>query len=168
MKVLRWIGVVLVIIIAGIVGKLVGNTAGREAAEASLEKQQFYAISKAKSQKTGRTIVSVILTSDRKDCKPLLAGRRDEALKPNNPMTIESEQCVSDISGDWLLAFNNKPVGGAYYVAYTNVVWPTRELYFDLDSRIPSAEVCKVLVNLYKSIDNNVQCVPPSTPNPSR
>ena len=158
------------IVIAGFLGRFVGHLAGKENAQAQLAKQQFYAISKARSQKSGRAIVSVVLTNDREDCKSLLAGRRKAALNPNNPMTIESEQCVSVISGDWLLAFNNKPVDGAYYVAYTNIVWPSRELFFDLDPRVPPTEVCKALVNLYKSIDNNVQCFPPSrqsTPNPA-
>lgn len=162
MKVLRWIGVALVIAIASIVGKIVGHSAGKVSAQSSLEKQQFYAITKSRNPKNGHSTVAIVLTNDKKDCEPLLAGRREAASNPNTPMTIQFEQCASEISGDWLLAFNNKPIDGAYYAAYTNIIWPVRELFFDLDPSVPSDEVCAAMVNLYKSLDSNVQCIPPS------
>jgi hypothetical protein len=161
MKVIKWIGVALVIVIANIVGKIAGHSAGKATAQSPMEKQRFYAITKSRNQKTGYSTVAIVLTDDKKDCEPLLAGIRKGASSSNNPMTIESEQCASEISGDWLLAFNNKPINGAYYVAYTHNAWPFRQLFFDIDPGIPSSEVCAAMVNIYKSIYSNVQCVPP-------
>lgn len=178
MKIVRWIGVVLVIIIASNIGKIIGQTAGKSAAGAEIAEREyvtiknssdlsvtpnvFYAISKTRSQRTGHLIVAIVLTNDKNDCDPLLSGRREAAAAAQTPMTIESEQCVTDISGDELLAFNNKPIVGAYYVAYKQIVWPTRELFYDIDPERSTEAVCQALVKGYTPIDNKVQCFPPA------
>lgn len=162
MKVIGWLGVLCVLVISSFGGKIIGHSAGMAFAQASPQKQRFYAISKARSQRTGHQIVTIVLTDSQNDCEPLLAGRRDAARRPSNPMTIESQECTSNIGDDWLPAFQNKPVAGAYDASYTNIVWPTRDLFFDLDPRIPSKEICVALVGLYKAIDSNARCIPPA------
>lgn len=183
MKIFRWIGVVLVIIVASIIGKIIGHTAGKSSAEAEIARQEhtkvktapepsiamqtFYALTKARSQRTGHLIVAIVLTNDKNDCDPLLVGRREAASAPETLMTIESEQCVTEISGDELLTFSNKPVVGAYYVSYKNIAWPTRELFYDIDPGRSTEDVCRALVKGYTPIDSKVQCVPPYRSLPS-
>jgi hypothetical protein len=162
MKLLRWITIVAVMIIAGFFGKIAGYATSQVSSEASKgNRQNYYAISTTLSKKTGRKIVSIVLTHAHNDCSSLLSGRRYDASNPANSMTIESQQCTATLDSRWADAFQNKPIPGAYYVAYINIVWPTRELFFDVDKNRSPQEICEILVTQYSTIDKEARCVAP-------
>lgn len=115
-----------------------------------------------KTQNTVNGIVSVYIMkrigSD--GCKTQLES--DKKFQSSiSGLKIISAECIkeSNLAGDYLKAFNMKPISRAMYIAFKNEIWSTRVIMYNVDSSWLTQQGCDYLLQSYKKFDSQASCV---------
>ncbi len=124
-----------------------------------LAEDRYFAVTKVLNTTNDVKTVTIVMTNDKKDCISLLNGAIEGNNKFKELMKVISSECLDRLPPEYLRAFNNKPIRGVMYVAYTNIVWPSRVLMYGIDESWLSDQGCSLLADNYKSFDKNAHCV---------
>ncbi len=127
--------------------------------EGALAEDRYFAVTKVSNSTNGITSVTIVMANDKKDCRSLLDGAIEGNKQFGEVMRIVSSECLVKLPENYLRSFNNKSIRGVLYVAYINIIWPSRVLMYGLDESWLSGQGCASFAEAYKSIDKNVRCV---------
>lgn len=154
MRILKiFLGLIVAIVIAKVIGSVIESGAWR-----SSDKKSYFAITEVLNTSNNVISVTIFMTDNKNDCESLLQGTIDGNVNADY-MKINNSACVTKLPNDYAKAFENEPINDVLYIAYKNLIWPSRILMKGIDASWLSEEGCKIMIKTYQSIDKNAYCV---------